>query len=457
MKKLIGTKDFYLMTLKIAVPIMIQMGITNFVGLLDNLMVGRIGTEQMTGVAVVNQLLFIFNICIFGGLSGAGIFGSQFYGKKDNAGLQYVFRYKMLVASLVSLAAIFIFGFFSDELIWMFLTDNGEGDVQATFAFAKEYLFYMLFSLVPFAVKECYSTSLKETEKTLFPMIGSAIAVCLNFCLNLILIFGLLGAPKLGVAGAAIATLIARVVELVFVVVSAHLLKDTFFKGVYNSFKIPGHLIKDLLIKGTPLLVNEALWSGGVTALNQCYSMRGLSVVTAINIMSTISNMFNFVFISLGSAIAIVVGKQLGAGKFEEAKDSASKLIAFSTFCCALMSMLMILVSRFFVDFYNTSESIKNLAFSFIVICALVMPFDAFNHGCYFTLRSGGKTLITFLFDSVFAWTISIPVAQILVRFTSLEIVPLYAICSFLCVIKCIIGYILVKRGIWVQNMVNKL
>lgn len=455
MKRLIGTKDFYLMVLKIAVPIMIQMGITNFVGMLDNLMVGRLGTEQMTGVAIVNQLLFIYNICIFGGLSGAGIFGSQFYGKNDKDGLQYVFRYKMLVATLISVVSVLILSFGADALVGLFLTDNGDGDIVLTLQYAKEYLFYMIFSLLPFGIKECYSSSLKETERTVLPMIGSSLAVLTNFVLNLILIFGLCGAPKLGVVGAAIATLISRVLELLFIVISAHLLKDTFFKGVYKSFKIPGYLMKDLIVKGTPLLANEALWSGSVTALNQCYSMRGLNVVAAINIMSTISNMFNFVFISLGSAIAIVVGKQLGAGKFEEAKDSAAKLIAFSTFCCAFMSALMIVVSQLLVDFYNTSESIKTLAYIFVVICAVIMPFDAFNHGCYFTLRSGGKTFITFLFDSVFAWVISIPVANILVRFTPLEIEPLFAICSSLCLIKCVIGYILVKKGIWVQNMVN--
>ena len=145
MKRLIGTKDFYLMVLKIAVPIMIQMGITNFVGMLDNLMVGRLGTEQMTGVAIVNQLLFIYNICIFGGLSGAGIFGSQFYGKNDKDGLQYVFRYKMLVATLISVVSVLILSFGADALVGLFLTDNGDGDIVLTLQYAKEYLFYMIF------------------------------------------------------------------------------------------------------------------------------------------------------------------------------------------------------------------------------------------------------------------------------------------------------------------------
>lgn len=456
MRKLIGTKDFYIKVLAIAVPIMIQMGITNFVGLLDNLMVGRLGTEEMTGVAVVNQLLFVFNICIFGGLSGASIFASQFYGKKDEEGLRYVFRYKIIVAAIISILAIVLMFLGSTELIQMFLTDNGEGDVIATLGFGKQYLSIMIMTLIPFALKECYSTSLKETEQTVLPMIASAVAVILNCALNAILIFGLLGVTAMGVKGAAIATLVARVVELLIVAVGAHLKKDTFLKGVYRSFRIPVYLVKDILVKGMPLLLNEALWSGGITALNQCYSMRGMSVVTAINIMSTISNMFNIVFISLGSAISIVVGKELGANRFKEAKESAMRLIAFSSLSCLVVSAVMIGISPLFVSFYETSDSIRMLAQFFIFVCAAVMPFEAFNHGCYFTLRSGGKTFITFLFDSAFLWGISIPVAQILVRLTSLPVEPLYAICSSLCLIKCVVGFILVKKGIWVQNVVNQ-
>ena len=329
-KNLIGDKKFYGMVLRIAIPIIIQMAITNFVGLLDNIMVGQVGTEQMTGVAVVNQLLFVFNVCIFGGVSGAGIFGAQFYGSGNEDGLRYVLRFKMIICGVIAAIAMALLILFPDFLIRLFLTDTGEGDVQATLMYGRQYLSVMLIGLVPFAIKEAYASSLKETEETLLPMKASAVAVAVNLALNTVLIFGLCGFPKLGVVGAAIATVISRYVEFVIVIISCHRGKRAFFKGVYKSLYSPGWLIQQIIYKGAPLIVNEALWSSGIVAMNQCYSQRGLGVVAAINITSTISNLFNVVYLSMGSSISVIVGKELGAGHLKEAKSTAVKMIAFS-------------------------------------------------------------------------------------------------------------------------------
>ncbi len=452
--KFIGDKKFYGMVLKIAIPIIIQMAITNFVGLLDNIMVGQIGTEQMTGVAVVNQLLFVFNICIFGGVSGAGIFGAQFYGNGNEDGLRYVLRFKMIICSVISLVAIALLLLFPDYLINLFLTDSGEGDVHATLMYGRQYLIVMLWGLIPFAVKEAYSSSLKETEETVLPMIASSIAVFVNLVLNALLIFGLCGFPKLGVVGAALATVISRYVEFAVVFISCHRGKRAFFKGIYKGFYIPGWLIKQIILKGAPLIVNETMWSAGIVAMNQCYSQRGMGVVAAINITSTIANLFNVVYLSMGSSISVIVGKELGAGHLKEAKSTATKMIAFSVMCCILTGSLMALCSFGFADIYKTTDGIKELAVIFICICAALTPVEALNNASYFTLRSGGKTFITFLFDSVFLWVISIPVATFLVKFTDLNIIPLYAFCQSLNLIKSVIGVILVKKGVWIQNVV---
>lgn len=454
-KKLIGNKEFYGMVLKIAIPIIIQMAITNFVGLLDNIMVGQVGTEQMTGVAVVNQLLFVFNVCIFGGVSGAGIFGAQFYGNGNEDGLRYVLRMKMIICSLISFIAITLLILFPDFLINLFLTDSGEGDVEATLMYGKQYLAVMLWGLIPFAIKEGYASSLKETEETVLPMIASTIAVFVNLILNTLLIFGLCGFPKLGVVGAAIATVISRFVEFAIVVISCHRGKRTFFKGLFKGFYIPKWLIMQVISKGAPLIVNETMWSAGVVALNQCYSQRGLGVVAAINIASTIANLFNVVYLSMGSSISVIVGKELGAGRLKEAKSTAVKMIAFSVACCFVTGAFMAACSKGFADIYNTSDSIKSLAVIFICICAALTPVEALNNAAYFTLRSGGKTFITFLFDSVFLWVISIPVATLLVKLTDWDIIPIYAFCQSLNLIKSVIGVILVKKGIWIQNVIT--
>ncbi len=458
-KKLIGDKAFYFMVLSVAVPIMIQNGITNFVGLLDNIMVGRIGTEQMSGIAIVNQILFVYNLAIFGAISGAGIFCAQFFGCKDHKGVQYTFRFKVYICMAITLIGLLILGLWGEELILMYLHGEGnEASLQAALSYGKQYLLVMMVGLLPFGVEQIYTSTLREGGETMVSMKAGIVAVFVNLVLNYLLIFGKFGFPELGVVGAAIATVISRYVQAAIVVVwtHKHAEKMPFVVGVYGSFHIPSHITGRILVKGMPLMVNEILWAAGMASMMQCYSIRGLDTVAALNISTTITNLFNVVFIALGSAISIIVGQLLGAGKMEEAKDTDTKLIAFSVGSCVVIGFLLIVLAPLFPMLYNTSEQIKALAAWFLRIAAGCMPLAAFMHASYFTLRSGGKTIITFLFDSVFLWGVSIPVAFVLSRYTNMHIVPLYLCCQLLDIIKCVIGFILVKKGVWLNNIVAK-
>ncbi len=458
MKRLIGNKQFYRMVLLITVPIMIQNGITNFVNMLDNLMIGRVGTEQMSGVSIVNQLFFVFNITIFGAISGPGIFGAQFYGNKNHEGVRQTFRFKIILGVIITGIGLILFSFFGEQLISLYLHDTkNPAKVLATLSYGKDYLRVMMLGIIPFVASQCYSSTLRETGQTTIPMLAGIAAVAVNFCLNLVLIFGLLGFPKLGVVGAAIATVVSRVVECVFIVVWTHCNseRNQFIQKVYRSLHISKDLVVQMLMKGTPLLINEALWAGGMAMLTQRYSTRGLDVVAGLNISTTILNVFNIVFIALGSSIAIIVGQLLGANKLKEAKETAGKLIFCSVVCCFLIGMIMALCSPLFPEAFDTYDSVKHLARNFILISAFLMPLNAFTHACYFTLRSGGKTIITFLFDSVFVWSICIPTAYVLTEFTTLPILPIYLICQSLEIVKCTIGFILVKKGVWINNIIS--
>ena len=458
LSKFIGTKAFYRAVLAIVIPVVIQNGVSQFVNVLDNLMVGRIGTEQMSGVAIANQLIFVFNLTIFGGLSGASIFGAQFSGKKDTDGVRNVFRFKLLICAGICAIALFVLGFFHRPLLDLFLHESGaEGDLAATLEFGSEYLLIMLIGLIPGALSMCYAFTLRETGETFIPMVGSGSAVLLNLLFNYLLIFGKLGFPALGVRGAAIATVISRFAELCIISVYAHTHTNRFpfFKGVFHAFRVPGSLAKQIVLKGTPLLLNEALWSLGMTTMMQCYSTRGISAVAALNISSTVSNLFNIVFMSIGSSIGIIVGNLLGANKIEEAKDTDRKIIALSVCSCLFFGAALCFAAPFIPRLYNTGDEVKRLATSFLWVSACMMPFNAFTHACYFTLRSGGQTKITMLFDSCYVWLLCIPVAFVLSRFTALPILPLFAICCSLELIKCVIGFLLVKSERWVVNMVR--
>lgn len=457
MKKLIGTKKFYQRLLMLAIPIMIQNAITNFVGFLDNIMVGRLGTPQMSGVAIVNQFMFVLNLCVFGGLSGAGIFGAQFFGNRDHEGVRNTFRFKIWIGILILAIAFLAFSGFGTPLIRLYLTGGSGSNAASTLRYGQQYLSVIIFELIPFVFVQIYASTLRETGQTLIPMVAGITAVFVNLILNYILIFGKLGCPALGVMGAAAATVVARLVECSIVVIWTHLhaAQNIFIQGAYKSLKIPAALSKQILIKGSPLLFNELLWSAGMAMVNQCFSVRGLNVVAAVNIASTITNLFNIVFIALGSSVSILVGQQLGANEFEKAKDTAAKIIAFSTFCTVLTSLVMIIMAGLFPALYNTSGEIRRLAASMIRITALLMPMQAFLHAIYFTIRSGGKTGITFLFDSGFTWCVAIPFTYYIIHFTPLGFLTVYTLYGLLDIIKSTVGFILFRKGIWIQNITS--
>lgn len=458
MSKFIGDRAFYRRLFSIAIPIIVQNGITNFVSLLDNIMVGRVGTEPMSGVAIVNQLFFVFYLAIFGAISGPGIFTAQYVGQKNNEGIRYTVRFKLLVAILISLAGCLIFAVFKDQLITLFLHEQGDNiDPVITLDYAGRYLNVMLFGLVPFAVTSSYAGTLRESGETVVPMVAGLVAVGVNLCFNYILIFGHFGAPKLGVVGAAVATVISRVVELLVVVLWTHLhsARNPFVVGLYRNFTIPGDLFAKILVKGTPLFLNEFLWSMGMTAVTQCYSTRGLGVIAAFNISNTIMNLFNVFMISMGSVVAIIIGQILGSGDMSKVVDTDNKLIAFSVALSAVLAVVQICVAPLFPRVYNTTDDIRHLASTIIRIGACFMPVGAFLNCAYFTLRSGGRTFITFLFDSAFLWVISWPVAYVLSRFTDLSIIALYTIVLALDFIKVAIGYVMLKKKVWIQDLVG--
>lgn len=456
-KKYIGDKKFYKMVLLIAVPIMIQNGITNFVSMLDNIMVGQVGTDAMSGVAIANQFIFIFSLFIFGAISGPGIFGAQFYGNDNHDGVRQTFRFKLILCAIISIIGISVLGIFRNEIISTFLHEgSATGNIAETLKYGSGYLAIDIIGLLPFAVMQCYSSTLRETGETVVPMKAGIVAVFVNLFFNYLLIFGKFGCPRLGAYGAAIATVISRFVECAIVITWTHRHKEKnkFIKGAYKNFKIEGKLAKQIVIKGTPLLLNEGLWAMGISFLNQIYSHAGLAVVAGMNISNTIYNVFNIVFISLGNAVGIIIGQLLGAGKMKEAKETDTKLIVFSVVSCAVLGVILAAISPFFPLMYNTTDEVRHYATAFICIVALCMPLDAFMNASYFTLRSGGKTFITFLFDSMSVWVIAVPCAYILMNFTSLSIIPLYLICQLISIIKCILGYILVKKGVWIRNIV---
>ena len=252
--------------------------------------------------------------------------------------------------------------------------------------------------------------------------------------------------------------MLRNTIELIYLVLLKDLNKEKnpYVVGLYRTLMLPSSLVKAIIVKGTPLLLNETFWSMGMAALTQCYSVRGLHVVAAFNISSTIGNLFNVSFIAMGSAVAIIMGQMLGAGKLKEARDTNNKLIMFTILLCIGVALCMVLFAPFFPKLYNTEEETRKLATGLIMLQSLFMPQQGFLNAAYFTLRSGGKTIITFFFDSVFICLVSVPLAFALSRFTTLPILLIFALVQMGDWIKCVIGFILIKNGSWIQNIIDK-
>ena len=450
-------RSFYRRVLLIAVPILIQNGITNFVSLLDNIMVGQVGTLQMSGVSIANQLLLIFNLCIFGGCSGAGLFTAQFHGSQDFDSVRHTFRFKLLLCTGLSLLGCGVFAFGGESLIGLYL--RGEGDAREaalSLGYGMDYMRIMLIGLLPFALSNMYSSTLRESGQTVVPMIAGVAAVLTNLVLNYVLIFGHLGFPALGVRGAAIATVLSRFAELAIMAVwtARNADRHPFIRGAFRSIHIPKPLLLSILRKGLPLLVNEFLWSSGMAMLSQSYSTCGLDVVPAMNISTTLQNLCSVVSLAMANAVGIIMGQMLGAGCEEkEVRAANRRIIVLAVASAALFGGITAGVSTLFPQLYNTTPQVRQLATALICIVAAMMPFQAYTVCCYFTMRSGGQVLLTFLFDSCFIWVVNVPLAFALSRFTGLSILPLFALCQSPEIIRCILGGSMLHKGVWIRNL----
>ena len=458
LKRYVGDKAFYKYVIALTMPIMIQNGITHLVNMLDNIMVGSIGPVEMNGVTIANQLMFVFNLCVFGAVGGAGIFGAQFAGSKDNEGITHTLRFKLLFCSFLAVVGIVVFAVWKEPLSLLYLQGEGSpADAATALAHAKEYIDIMLIGMIPFAIAQCYGSTLRETGQTAPPMVAGIVAVAVNLIGNGILIFGLFGAPALGVKGAAIATVIARFVELTLLVVWTHTHTDRnpYVKSLYHSLHIPLRLVGQIFWRGLPLMVNEAAWSLGFVTLNQQYSLRSQNVLSATNISNTFWNVFAVSFMAVGIAVGIILGQKLGAGDREGAREDSRKLIGLSVALGVAVGIVYAGCAFFIPHMYKTTDEIRHLATYLMLIGACCMPIDAYAHAAYFTLRSGGQAFITFLFDSCFMWVINVPFVFLLINYTSLPILTVFILSQSLNLLKCFLGGWLVHKGIWIKTIVE--
>ncbi|HAX02394.1 MAG: hypothetical protein A2Y45_03775 [Tenericutes bacterium GWC2_34_14] len=447
MHQYFGDKAFYKTLFQVAAPLVLQQLITTSVQLVDNVMVGKLSDQAIGAVAIVNQLYFVVILITFGALGGAGVFSAQYFGSKDYDKLKQTFRFKLIVGFMIALLAFVIFSLFGKSLIMIF-TNN-----PTTIDLALTYLSYARWSSFAWILSVAVSNTFRETGVTKPLLIISIVAILTNTILNYFLIFGHLFFPALGVEGAAIATAISRVVEVLLILILLKRNGKIFNTKLREILHIDKKLLSGMIVMALPLLLNELFWSTGQTAFLHAYARRGDYALAAMNITGAISQLVFVTFGAIATAVAVLVGNTLGRNELDEARDNSKKLIATAVMVAGAAGIILFILSFFILNIYSVSELTKEVAQFNIRINALFIPVFSFNVTLYFTLRAGGDTRSTFLMDAGYMWIIPVPIALVLSYFTSLPVTMMFLIVQALDIPKMIFGLSRYRKEHWVKNL----
>lgn len=447
LKKYFGTKQFYQKVTSIALPIMAQQFITTFVSLIDNVMIGSIGSIALTSVTVANRLFLIMNSLLFGLCGAAGIYIAQYFGAKEKRKCQEVFNLNMffsIIAAILFTTAIFVAPRFAVELFSKTPVIVNE---------ALNYLHVAKFTYLPFALSFTCMMALRAVGINKIQLKVGAIAVFTNTFLNYCLIFGNFGFPELGIQGAAIATLIARIVEMIIYLIVLYRNRHFFNLDINGLLHLNMGMLSDLIHKAIPLTMNEILFSVGQALIFMAYLRCDEYLAASISVVDTVANIMFIVFGGLSSAVSIMIGNELGANKLAEAKDNARKLLCFALIVSLTIGTCCFILAPLIPGLYNVDLPIKEAIVILVRIKAIMINIYAFNVCVFFILRAGGDVVSTMIMDGGFLWLANVSVSTILSMYTALSLVELYIIVECLDVVKLIVAIFFFKRERWVKNI----
>mgnify|MGYP003308338755 CR=1 FL=1 len=411
---LIGDKAFYRRVLSVAIPIIIQNGISNFVNLLDNIMVGQVGTIPMSGVAIVNQLLFVFNLCVFGAASGAGIFTAQFCGSRDHEGIRHTFRFKIMVGLLLAALGIGIFLTAGTPLIQLYLTGEGSPeDVAQTLHYGLRYLHIMLIGLVPFALSNAYSGTLRETGQTVVPMAAGICAVLVNLAFNYILIFGKFGAPAMGVEGAAWATVIAQAVS--FLIAAFYLSKSRFvFDFRLRSFRIVKDKMKMMIKLGIPSSVQSIIVNISFLVMSAVVNtIGGVVASAAVGIVGKFNSFAILPAVAMSNSVSAYAAQNIGAGFHDRARKCLNVGIAIALSISAVILAAVQLFPETIIGFFDSNADTIRDGVAYIRTFSIEYLFIPILFCINGLIMGAGHTFFTLISGALSSLLLRIPVAII--------------------------------------------
>lgn len=455
-RRLFGTKEFYKNALLLALPVMGQSLIQNLVTLIDNFMVAGLGDIKMSGTSIVGDYVFVITVLLNAICMAGGIFVTQYYGAKEKEGMKQAVYFKAILSIVVLIIVEFVFTVFPKEALGLMVMGNSQADVIIDEGI--KYLRVILLTVPFMVVTYICSSSLKDTENVKAPLYFSLVAALINMFFNYCFIYGNLGFPRLELVGAAIATLIARVCETIAYIVYVKKIDASFLIRIKDITKIDRRLFKDMLKTSVMVIISESIWALAETVTTAVYNGRGgADVVSGMSASFTIANLYFVAFGGINVATCVIIGKLLGEGKLEEAREKrrwlSSGITVFSLIIMLFAMMTALLVP---ILYGNLSDAAQTIAIEMVFYMALLMPPWIILNVQLAISRSGGDTKMGFIFDGLANLFLLIPLVIILAKLTNLGPVEIYIISKFVDVIKIVACFFWLNQERWLVNLTTK-
>ena len=451
--KRFGPLRFYREALSIALPVMLQQLIMSLVSLIDNFMVAGLGDAKMAAVNVANQVNFVYFVILWTLCGAGGIYLAQFRGANDEEGMKQAYRFKAIFALAVS-AVHFILCWTIPEQLMAIMT-RGNAAQEEIVAIGADYLRLISFTWFPIAISTAIGTGFREVGKPRIPLIISVVATLVNTAGNWFLIYGNLGAPRLEVTGAAVATIIARLAELGAFIAYVRLKKESFFVPLRGLSAINLTLMRTMVAKSTMMLASETTWVVSETVMTALYNGRGgAEVVAGMAAGWTVANVFFLVFNGIHASTAVIVGGTLGAGKLDEAREKAYWLKSGSLVMGAIVAVGAALSTLAIgLVFANLTPSARMVTRGLVFVIAAYLPIWTLLNAQFAISRAGGDTALGMYVDVSVNLLLFVPGAFILALGTTLGPVAMLAIIKVTDVVKYLIARWYLKKERWVKNL----
>jgi putative MATE family efflux protein len=445
---LFGDKEFYRNLFAIAVPIMLQNLINSLVNMLDTVMIGRLGTVEIAAVGLANQIFFLYNLVLFGICSGGAIFTAQFWGKGDIPGIRkntgFCLTLNLIAAAVFTLGAVFI----PEALIGVYSRD------PLVIEAGSAYLRVLAPSFIPFGISLVFVLTLRSVEKVRLAIAATLVALSLNAVLNYLLIFGIGPFPAMGVEGAALATVISRYIETGILVSVSYIRRYAPAGRLRELFAFNSAYARRFFKIALPVICNETLWSLGVTIQNLIFARTDTEAIAAFNITNTVSQLTWVVFIGLGNGVAVLIGKRIGEGKEQAAREYASRICRFAPILSLGAVLVLLPLSRLLPFIFNVSPGVLSAAGTMFVILCCCYPFRAFNMSMVVGIcRAGGDTVFCVFYDIAVMWLLTLPLAAAASFIFNAPVWLIYLCVSAEEPVKMFFGLRRLKTGKWLHNV----